>query len=349
MAVTAFLGCAHVHTPELAAMAAAHGETLVAKAWDRDRSRAEATAAAVGADVADRVDDITGDAQIDAVFVCSETAHHTDLVEAAVAVGKHVFVEKPLAADSRRAHALATTIERAGVLFQTGHFMRGQAAHRALREAIAAGRLGRVTRVQATNANPAALRGWFDEPGWRWMADPELAGFGGFGDEAVHAADLVLWLLGHPRVERVAATVEAVVGRYGDVDEQGEALVEIEGGVHAGIAAGWADGEQTTEVEVAGTGGRARADGGELRVATGDGEMAVEDLPPDLPHAFELFLDALAGDRDAPLVPVREAAAAVDVVDAAYRAARERAWAGVRGWWAAGGLGYRRRDRTTRH
>lgn len=49
-------------------------------------------------------------------------------------------------------------------------------------------------------------------------------------------------------------------------------------------------------------------------------------VPEAWPHAFDLFLDAIAGKQDVPLVGVREAAARSAVMEALYEAARTRTW-----------------------
>ncbi|HEU5328496.1 MAG TPA: hypothetical protein VFU78_10410, partial [Thermomicrobiales bacterium] len=52
-------------------------------------------------------------------------------------------------------------------------------------------------------------------------------------------------------------------------------------------------------------------------------------LPDMLPHAFDLFLDALAGKPNVPLVSAREAARRSALMEALYTAARERRWVEV--------------------
>ena len=109
------------------------------------------------------------------MVICSETNRYEPLVLAAAAAQKHMFVEKPLGMGAEDAYRMAEAIEAAGVLFQTGYFMRSQGIHRFLRDEIAAGHLGVVTRVRMSNVHGGSLGGWFDTD-WRWMADPQIAG-----------------------------------------------------------------------------------------------------------------------------------------------------------------------------
>jgi predicted dehydrogenase len=174
------------------------------------------------------------------------------LVLAAATAGKALFVEKPLGLGAGDAGRMADAIERAGVLFQTGFFMRGQPINRFLREQIAAGSFGQLTRLRITNCHSGAINGLFDGE-WRWMADPRIAGVGGFGDLGVHALDLLLWFLdGQATLERGTARIGAATGRYADCDEYGEGLIAFSGGLTGSIAAGWADPSSRVSIEIAG-------------------------------------------------------------------------------------------------
>ena len=107
-------------------------------------------------------------------------------------------------------------IDKAGVLFQTGYFMRSEPIHRFLREQIAAGAFGKITRIRHTNCHSGSLGGWFDTE-WRWMTDLKQAGIGGFGDLGTHSLDILMWLMGD--ISNTTATIKVATGRYGDCGE----------------------------------------------------------------------------------------------------------------------------------
>ena len=137
------------------------------------------------------------------------------------------------------------------------------------------------------------------------MADPAIAGCGAFGDLGTHVLDILLWLFGD--VERVIADINVVTGRYGECDESGEGLMKFTSGVVGTLAAGWVDVANPVTLMVSGTEGHAHVDNGQLyfqssKVAGADGKQPWTDLPPAWPHAFELFLDAVMGKQDVPLV-----------------------------------------------
>jgi predicted dehydrogenase len=324
----AILGTAHIHTPNFVKTLVTRTDHEVAVVFDHDLDRARASADRLGAAATDSLERALA-TPLDAVVVCSETDRHAPLVEAACARGLALFVEKPLGTDAAEVEHMRSRIAAAGVLFQTGFFMRSQPAHRFLKDVIERDVFGRITHARHSNCHAGALEGWFDRE-WRWMADPAQAGVGAFGDLGAHSVDLLHWLLG--RVRRVAATTRVVTGRYGECDELGEGLLEFERGAIASVVAGWVDVANPVTLTVAGTEGIAWITRGQLFVrceALGaDGKEPWIDLPPPLPHAFDQFLDALNGAKTE-LVSATEAAHGARVIAALYTAARESRWVEV--------------------
>jgi predicted dehydrogenase len=324
----AFVGCAHIHTPSYVGLLAKRPDVKVKYVWDHDPARAARRAADLSAKPTADLSAIWSDPSISAVVICSETNLHHDLVLAAAKAGKHMFVEKPLGVNSKESAEMAAAIEKAGLLFTTGYFMRTQPHHLFLREQVAAGAFGKITRARGSNCHSGSLGGWFDTE-WRWMADPKIAGVGAFGDLGTHSLDILMWLLGD--VAAVTADIKVVTGRYGDCDESGEALLEFKNGVVATLAAGWVDVDNPVPLLISGTEGHAAIIRDQLffkskKVEGADGRTPWTDLPAALPAPLEQFLGAVAGKPDLPLVTPSEAAARVSVMEAAYRAARGRAW-----------------------
>ena len=328
MQTVALVGCAHIHTPGFVNRLKARPDVRVKYTWDPVPGKAQKNAAALGATAVDTVKTVWQDKEVTAVVICSETNRHRELVRAACASGKHLFVEKPLGMGATDAYAMAAAIEKAGVLFQTGYFMRGMPVHQFLKEQIAAGAFGKITRIRGSNCHHGSLAGWFDSE-WRWMADPSIAGCGAFGDLGTHALDIMLWLMGPP--SQVTGHVAVVTGRYGDCDESGEALLRFPDGAVGSLAAGWVDLSDPVTLQISGTEGHAVVIDGQLyfksnRVAGADGQEVCTALPAALPHAFDLFLDASGGGSAAHLVGATEAALRSAVMAAIYKAAARTAW-----------------------
>jgi predicted dehydrogenase/acetyltransferase-like isoleucine patch superfamily enzyme len=104
------------------------------------------------------LDEILADDAIPAVAIAAPAAAHAELAGQALRAGKHVFVEKPLALRSTDAEELiARAAERERVLM-VGHLLHYHPAFLALRELIAAGRLGRLQYIYSNRLNLGKIR-----------------------------------------------------------------------------------------------------------------------------------------------------------------------------------------------
>lgn len=329
----ALIGCAHIHTPGFVNTLKGRTDVRVKYVWDPEAPRAAKWAGELGTKAIASAGKALKDPDVKGVVICSQTHLHKKLVAACAAAGKHMFVEKPLGMGAKDSLAMAQTIQDARVMFQTGYFSRSNPAFMFIKEQVDKGTLGRITRVRGSNCHSGSLGGWFDDKAdlatnWRWMADPKIAGCGAFGDLGTHLLDILMWLMGD--VQSVTASIKSITGRYGDTDESGEAMIQFKNGVTGTLAAGWVDVANPVSLLVSGTEGHAAVINGQLffsckKVEGADGKQPWTQLPQGLPHAFNLFLDALCG-QSVPLVPVQEAAARVVVMEAMYKASKSRKW-----------------------
>lgn len=142
-------------------------------------------------------------AGIDAVYISTTNELHLEQGLSAIKAGKHVLCEKPLALTSADAKKMVAAAKAAGIVFGTNHHLRNAGAHRAMREAIAAGRIGKpiAARVFHSVFLPENLQGWR-------IARPE-AGGGVVLDITVHDADTLRFVLGDDPVEISAFTQSA--------------------------------------------------------------------------------------------------------------------------------------------
>ncbi len=141
--------------------------------------------------------------RLDAVYVATPNHLHRRAVEACAAAGVPVLCEKPLASTLADAEAMVVACARAGVLLGSAFDQRRHPAHRAIRDLLAAGRIGTVTAVRIVYACWLG-RDWSAGDGCNganWRIDPRQAGGGAVMDLAPHGIDLVDALLGEPLVE----------------------------------------------------------------------------------------------------------------------------------------------------
>lgn len=181
---------------------------------DRNIERADAFARLVGAT------QITTDAaallaspDVDAVYICTETAEHVALVSAAVAAGKHVFCEKPLAKNLADARALHDLVQRAGVVNQVGLVLRYSPVFRVLEDLMLRSDLGTLLSAHMRDDQFLPVRGQYASS---WRSDVERAGGGTLIEHSIHDIDLFLRLFGP--VETVSCTTRYVAAVPGIED-----------------------------------------------------------------------------------------------------------------------------------
>lgn len=142
-------------------------------------------------------------ADIDAVYISTTNELHLEQALAAAKAGKHVLCEKPLALNSADARLIVSACRKAGVVMGTNHHLRNAGSHRAMRDAIQAGRIGKpvAARVFHSVYLPENLQGWR-------IARPE-AGGGVVLDITVHDADTLRFVLSDDPREVSAFTQSA--------------------------------------------------------------------------------------------------------------------------------------------
>ncbi len=145
--------------------------------------------------------------EIDAVYISTTNEKHRDQALAAIAAGKHVLCEKPLAMSVADARRMVDAARKAGLVFATNHHLRCSGAHRAAKALIAGGRIGKVLSMRVFHAVllPEHLRGW--------RLDNPAAGGGVIPDITVHDADTVRFYLDEDPKRVVAQAVSSGLGQ----------------------------------------------------------------------------------------------------------------------------------------
>ena len=157
------------------------------------------------------IDDILGDPKIGAVYISTTNEKHLPQALSAMAAGKHVMCEKPLAMSASDAAIMVKAAEDAGVVLATNHHLRNAGSHLAIRDTLTSGRIGDVLSVRIFHAVllPANLQGW--------RINDAAAGGGVIPDIVVHDADTVRFHLGEDPSEVVAQESSGTMG-YGVED-----------------------------------------------------------------------------------------------------------------------------------
>jgi predicted dehydrogenase len=266
--------------------------------------------------------------RIDAAVVVTPAQAHFETCRELLRMGKDVFVEKPIALASSDAKTLTELAEKSGAILQVGHIFRFDPASLWLRDAISAGRFGRLKMLQARFSG-------FKRPRY----DTGVT----FSD-GIHFIDLFNFLLGVPP-RRVHAVLSDFLGR--GLDDESLIVLEYDQGdnspILATIEAGYHAPGKFREVTIVGTDSSAVCDYNVAQykiktfenrhIADGDAIKAEEgtvhqlEFPPEEPLRAELaaFIDAIE-KRNPSRVDGWAGFHAVRVVEAALKSAQTGAW-----------------------
>jgi 1,5-anhydro-D-fructose reductase (1,5-anhydro-D-mannitol-forming) len=171
-------------------------------------ANAERFAAAHGIPRAHRdLEALVADDGVDAVCLGTPNGLHASQTLVALAAGKHVLVEKPMALSVADAVAMRERAEALGLVLGVGFHLRHHDVLRELKGRIDAGDVGRPILVRASWGMAIA------DTLPPWKSDPRMAGGGAWMGLGVHVLDLLRWLLGREPSRVVAAS-----------DARGEAL-----------------------------------------------------------------------------------------------------------------------------
>ena len=328
---------AWAHAIGLQAMARAGViDAAVVAVHDVDGERARGFAAVNGSDVVASVAEVLE--RCDVVWVCTPTAAHGAVVEAAATRGRAVFCEKPLAPDLAGAEALARTVADSGVPAQVGLVLRHAPVFRALRDLVASGELGAPMTAIFRDDQYFPVQGVY---GSTWRGDVAVAGGGCLIEHSIHDLDILRFCLGE--VTHVSGRTANFSGHEA-VEDVATVSLQFASGASAQLASVWHDilsRGSTRRVELFCRQGMAWLDNdflGPLHVETSDGsevrpcpapgwvrELALGDDDVGLAisayvEADRAFLDAVSGGR-VPQPSFSEAVVAHRLVDAAYRSA----------------------------
>lgn len=156
------------------------------------------------------VDDVFADEEIEAVLICSSTDTHAEYIIKAAEAGKQIFCEKPVDHDVKRVKHALDVVKKAGVKMQIGFNRRFDHNHRAVYEAIRAGKIGtpHIIKIASRDPQPPTI-------------DYVKRSGGIFYDMMIHDFDMIRFLAGSEVTEvyaKGAVMIDPAIGAEGDVD-----------------------------------------------------------------------------------------------------------------------------------
>lgn len=206
----------------LAASAGKSGDIRFLLAATRTRAGAEEFCRLNEIALVDGYDEILRRSDVEAVVLATPHSQHEAQALAALAAGKHVFVEKPLALDLKSARRIVEAARQSGLTLAVGLNRRFHPSVGELRARVQAGRLGRIVAMVAQHTTSTAQF----VPPENWRAAPAEAPGGAFTATGVHSLDHMIEFAGRVR------EVRCVTARHypGPTDDTTTLMLQFAGG-----------------------------------------------------------------------------------------------------------------------
>jgi predicted dehydrogenase len=331
------IGAGHIGKAHAAAWQA-HPRCEVVSIADVQPERAAAAASEHG--IPEALPDylaMLGRPELDVVAVCTPPFAHCEPALAALAAGKHVVCEKPFTLNVTEAEQMVEAARTAGrFLTMCSSRLRYQAAALRAHDLVLSGELGHVYHARSSQFRQRGRPGIDILQDASWFLSQARAGGGALIDIGVYEIDLMLWLMGNPRVTSVSAAMfhgigdPALEGVVQDVEDHCALFCQMEGGASLTIEIAWAShlaGHNTRFI----LGDRGGLQFNPLTLTTPpvpgsrecpQGRVLEQDdtTGGGLPGIVGGMVAALEGGPP-PMTPAEDALAVTKVIDAAYRSA----------------------------
>ena len=312
----AVIGLGMASSPHARSLVDLRDRVEVAAVFSPSVRRREAFAATWGFPAVGSIETIFADPSIAAVLLLTPPNTHLELVQRAAEARKHILLEKPLDISLEKSELLVKTAEKAEVKLAVVLQNRYRPTCEKLSALIAEDRFGAIVSASA-RINNWRPQSYYDQPGRGTKARD---GGGVLLTQAIHALDLFVAFAGFP-VEVKAYSTTSPVHRM-ETEDLAMAAIRFAGGAIGTITAttcaypGFPD-----AIDIIGTKGTARLEGGQLEARFHDGpDLSLNDGtagngagadPMAFPHDYHRalladFLDAVVTAR-APRVSGREA------------------------------------------
>jgi predicted dehydrogenase len=207
---------------------------------------------------------------VDAVLIATPHYDHTTLGIAALKVGLHVLVEKPISVHKADAERLIRAHTNKKQVFAAMFNQRTDPSYIKLRQLIQDGELGPIRRVSWIITNWFRTQAYYDSGGWRatWAGE----GGGVLLNQCPHQIDLWQWLFGMPDQVRAFCTI----GRYHNIEVEDDvtAYFQYRNGTTGTFITSTGEAPGTNRLEVAAERGKVVIENGEFRFTRNEVEMS---------------------------------------------------------------------------
>lgn len=141
---------------------------------------------------------LINDPEVNAIYIATPPLQHEDYTIKALAAGKPVYVEKPMALNAAAAERMKDASEKYGVRLCIAHYRRAQPMFMKIKELLDEAIIGDVRFVQLQMLQPKASD-VIATSETAWRLNPAISGGGLFHDLAPHQLDLMVYFFGEPK------------------------------------------------------------------------------------------------------------------------------------------------------
>ncbi len=173
-------------------------------------------------------------ASLDAVVISTPSSTHVPIALLALEHGLDLFIEKPLSNTLASAKELCAKARQGRAIAMVGYCLRYLPTFERAREALIAGSIGKITRIEAQMYISDVSS---PQSGWRY--DPLKSGGGVVIDFSVHMLDLLQWFFGRPRAVR--ATTNKIYSKL--VEDEASITLQYQDGKEALLRTSWSSAE----------------------------------------------------------------------------------------------------------
>lgn len=243
---------------------------------------------------------LVDDPAVNAVYVATPPSTHKAYALMAIAAGKPVYVEKPMAMDAAECQAIIDAGQAEGVPVFVAYYRRALPRFRRVRALLESGAIGALRSVHVSLHQPLHAR-YADPAASHWHVQPAISGGGLFMDLGCHTLNLLDWLFGPIMTSKGLATNQ--LGAYAAEDSVAMGYAFASGLVGTGL---WQFGSFRYEDRIEITGDRGRlafatfGDGPIVRETAQGSESLHEANPPHIQQPLiETIVAELRGEAGA--------------------------------------------------
>ena len=230
-----FLGTGWIGRHRMAAMIETGAIEAAAYADPSDAMAHEAAALAPAAKRVDGLDALLAEG-LDGIVIATPSAQHAAQSIQALEAGFAAFCQKPLGRNAREVEAVVDAARKTDRLLGVDLSYRHTQGMERIRTLLQNGELGSVYAVDLVFHNAYG-------PDKAWFYDKQLSGGGCVMDLGIHLADLALWALDFPQVEKVSSQLfhqgRRISGQADEVEDFATATIELSTGTVLRLTCSW--------------------------------------------------------------------------------------------------------------